>query len=233
MQALHTKLEDVRIHQQRGRLVQDQNSARTERAVEELIAQLLSGQQRIELKLNADTAQGIMHTIESQMLAPTHNRDRESVSPPAICVTAFTSYNRCIGGCVCKCHHLQARRSPQALNRLLGRLFFGYAGLPYLGPLCDSKSCDRNSYPMISIIYFFPVWLLARALTMVARLSSITGPEINIRFPRITATSSRIFNLARQGKVDEIRLLLQQGHASPFDIDSSNGYTALMVFSFQ
>ena len=232
MQALHTMVEDVRIHQQQSQTSQDPNLARTERAIEEPIAQLLLSQQRIELKLNADVASGLVQTAKSQISATTNPvRNREMNQSRAFCVTALSSHHRCIDGCVCKCHHLQAKRSPRALEQFFGRLFCGYAGLPCLGPPCDNKSCDRNNNPIISIIYFFPLWLLARAFTVIAKLSFSSGPEISIRFPRVVANYSRIFGLANQGKSEEMWSLFRQGLASPFDVDVSNGYTSLTVFS--
>ena len=227
MQTLHTKLENMQINQQQ---IRDQISIRTERAVEEPIAQLVSGQQRMELKLDTTLALRIVRAAESR--APTTTPaigSRASVPASAICVTTFASHNRCMYSCVCKCHQLSVGRSPHLLNQLFGRLFFGYTGLPYINPPCDSKSCNRKSCSMISIVYLFPLWLLARAFTVIARLSISNGPEITIRFPRIIPNSSKIFNLAGQGKINEIYSLFQQGLASPFDIDGSNGFTALLV----
>ena len=232
VKALDTKIEDIRTHQQKRQASQDQNLARIESAVDEPIAQLLLSQQRIELKLNADSTSGLVQALESQISATTNPvRNREMNPSNAVCVTAFSPHHRCIDGCVCKCHHLQARRSPRAMEKILGRLFCGYAGLPYLGPPCDNKSCERNTYPIIRIIYFFPAWLLARAFTMVARLSFRNGLGMNIRFPQIVENSSKIFALARHGCIEDMCSLFRQGLASPFDIDGSTGGTALMVVS--
>ena len=232
MQAVQSKLVEVQTHQQQSRRVQDQDLTRIERAVKEPIAQLLLSQQRIELKLNADVALGVVQAAESRTSTTTQtNWNRETVPSSAICVTAFTSHNRCTDFCVCKCHQLSTGHSPSGLNKFFGRLFFGYSGLPYLGPPCDSQFCERNNCPVISIVYFFPLWLLARAFAMTVRLSLNNGPELNIRFPRIISNSAKIFSHAVRGEVDDIHLLFRQGLASPYDIDGLNGQTALMVFS--
>ena len=79
------------------------------------------------------------------------------------------------------------------------------------------------------IMYFFPMWLLARAMVMVLKFSPISGPELIIRFPRVVSDNSLIFYLVTRNDVQGIRGLLEKGLASTSDVSSTTRDTCLTV----
>ena len=136
---------------------------------------------------------------------------------------------QCEDSCICVCHYRQTWRTPGLLNRFLGMLFIGYAGIPYITPPCDSQDCVQRSCPMTLITYLFPSWFLARIFVFAARFSSMNGLEFNIRIPRIVSSTSIIFDLCYQGDVQGLKALFLQGLSSPFDVDNLRGQTPLHV----
>lgn len=59
----------------------------------------------------------------------------------------------CRAGCPCACHLQQKSSSPALLNRVLGRLFVGYAGLPLFSPKCNSSACKSSRASQVSLEY--------------------------------------------------------------------------------
>ena len=52
---------------------------------------------------------------------------------------------------------------------------------------------------------------------------------MSLVFPRIVPIDSKIMSYAFAGNMDGIARLFEQGLASPFDVSSNYGYTALHV----
>ena len=144
-------------------------------------------------------------------------------------VSMSISRTHCAIGCVCTCHRRHTHRTPKVLDRVFGILLFGYTGIPRVTPYYDSIKCIQRSVSAVWVTYFFPSWLLTRALTIFARLSSSSGPELIIRVPRIVHMNSRIFSLCIRNDVHGVQQLLQQGLASTSDVSHNIGETPLNV----
>jgi hypothetical protein len=67
---------------------------------------------------------------------------------------------------------------------------------------------------------------------MLFKAEARRGPEFCLRVPRIRWRGERVFRAAVRGDVDTIKALLISGEASPFDVSSSSGLSALQVSSF-
>ena len=211
---------------------QEQQILQQATSVHEPINCLLKSQNRLELKLDAIDAERIARTVASDP-----QPSRQSLRGPAyaarsmetIQISMALPYVQCTTGCCCICHRRNPPRTPKILDRLFGILLVGYSGVARVTPTCDSIHCVQRSVPNILISYFFPWWLLARALIILARLSLISGPEMVIRVPRIVNENSRIFNMCTENDTHGLRELVQQGLASPFDVSALRGETALQV----
>jgi hypothetical protein len=82
----------------------------------------------------------------------------------------------CRTGCACACHSQQRTASPRLLNRVLGQLFVGYTGLPYLSPKCDNQVCAKSRAAKVSIEYWFPWGVLSSTILRVqAGYQATTG----------------------------------------------------------
>ena len=135
---------------------------------------------------------------------------------------SVTRLRRCEPLCICSCHHHVHHRSPSLLDSVVGRLFLGYSGLPYLLQKCDTEACQKLPTKIAYLKYVFPSWLLEQALQMTVLLSKSRGPELVIRLVRVRPQSSSIFimNMAEGDYVGLLSKLLQKGKASVLDVDS-------------
>ena len=64
---------------------------------------------------------------------------------------------------------------------------------------------------------------------LVAKMTSLGGPEVSLNFPRIVPDSARIFRHALSADMDDMRDLFASGLASPNDTDALTGTTVLHV----
>ena len=230
---------DLQNTQQRIAMTQAQRLTEHEVAVKEPIAQLLVAQQRLELKLDVIKARYIADNAESQTRAgispnfTTRSSVDRNLTPSRVQITTSVTRWRCAYSCTCSCHRHSRpnKRSPNILDRFIGVLFVGYLGLPKISGQCNDKDCIQQLSATVLITYFFPRWLLARAMILVLKLSSVHGPELNLRIPRIVSHTSRIFQCAGKGDVDGMKEILDRGLGSPMDIDITNGFSALFVYT--
>ena len=161
----------------------------------------------------------------------------ESISVGQVASTVtVNAYTRpaCNLRCACACHIRRRARNPSFVDSFLGVLFIGYTGLPALGSSCDFQSCRNSSVRAIQITYAFPTWFIQRSVDLVLGLNYFGEPEMNIKIRnRIDYTAEHnMFQLARQGKVEEMKSLLGKrpkslndvtvaGGRSPFDVSIS------------
>ena len=57
----------------------------------------------------------------------------------------------------------------------------------------------------------------------------MNGPQFSLRMPRVVESNAKIFSLAVQGDLNNMKNLFRDGLASPYDVAASNGRTALHV----
>ena len=127
--------------------------------------------------------------------------------------------------CDCSCHSQKLLRPAPLLNSILGCLFIGYTGTPFLDKRCDKPGCRRRSLPAVHIIYYFPQWFFMRALFLT--VSNTLVPSVSLTFPRVIPGGSTIFRYIRLGNTDGVKELFTQGQASPADICGASGLSVL------
>ena len=192
------------------------------------MTRLLMAQQRIELQLNTVEATCLGRAAGSNLQSAMQSSSR-MISAPAIQISASMFHFPCKDNCTCVCHRRRTWRTPRLLDKLLGTLFLGYAGFPYVTPQCDNEKCIQRLSLTGLITYLFPSWLLARAVVLASRLSSTNGLEFSLRIPRVISATAPIWNFCQVGDIDGVKGLFQQGLASPLDVGCWNGFTPLTV----
>ena len=197
--------------------------------------QLRMAQDRLELKVDAIHAERVMQRVTPELqlstqppTAPLRVEDPFS-NTENVRLSMSISRIWCATGCICICHRRRTQRTPQVLDRVFGILLVGYTGIPRVTPHCDSTQCVQRSAPTVLISYFFPLWLIMRALYIVASLSRANGPQLIIRVPHIVSESSQIFILCQHGDTRGVRERIQRGLASTHDTVSLSGATPLHV----
>ncbi|KKF92403.1 Serine/threonine-protein phosphatase 6 regulatory ankyrin repeat subunit B [Ceratocystis platani] len=116
------------------------------------------------------------------------------------------------------------------LKLILGALFIGYTGLPVFTPSCNEQSCEHRSTLAFDIIYYFPIWFLARALCVSIKFSPSAGPEMTLKTPRLIRwvhKEAQLFHLAQAGDIPGIQKMFTTGMVSPTDMTAAQGETAL------
>ena len=221
VQNLHQR---IPILQQQSTTDQYERSTEQVSNVQEPITRLLAAQQRMELKLDAvivNSPARAESDISFTMQSPTliRNLPGQLANMTTVRISTSMSPYLCWDTCNCVCHRRKTRRTPRFSDRVLGTLFLGYTGIPYITPQCDKESCTKRSSPVASVMYLFPSWLLARALILVLRLSSINGLEFSLRAPCIVSRTASIWDISMKGDIEGMRRLLSQQISSPFVMD--------------
>lgn len=134
----------------------------------------------------------------------------------------------CKKGCVCACHKRIASETPSFVDRVLGRAFFRYAGLPFTTPKCDSDQCTKTQAPHIKVEYWFPLGFFWSQIVRFEAAGGM-GPQLQLSLLRRIPDSSASVSFALEGNVDGLKDLFKRGLASPRDVSDQRGYSLLRV----
>ena len=129
---------------------------------------------------------------------------------------------QCEGWCSCSCHQVNHLRTPQSADLALGSMFIGLSGFPVRRQPCTENRCRKQSIPTLKVVYHFPLWLLAGVVHFSLSLIYMDGPGIS-------ENDAKILSLAVQGDLSNMKNLLWDGLASPYDVCAGNGRTTLHV----
>ena len=137
----------------------------------------------------------------------------------------------CTSGCKCTCHAEVATTRTSGFAGMLVWLVVRASLAPRVANeahCCNQKSCRKRSlrYAYNRIL---PQWLAdQRKLLLVMAFSTLRGPELCLKIPRIRPWKSAIFSAARSGDLRSVQQYLMDGTASVVDMDLE-GRTALFV----
>ena len=140
--------------------------------------------------------------------------------------------NSCGDWCSCSCHARQQLRTPHFMDQVIGSLLIGYSGISVTKANCNEFACKQRSYPSVHFTYFFPYWFLSRIITLSVRATASQGPELCLKVPRVRGRTEAVFRAAVSGDVEHMKSLLIKGFASPLDVSSSSGLSALHASIF-
>lgn len=119
----------------------------------------------VEELLKTQSAQ--MHANQLRLIGNSYGRPSTSIRPPVVVGKAtqypkpesagvgvrVTQFGACRSGCLCACHVKARSATPGMVDRVLGQMFIGYAGLPLLSPKCDTDSCEKFQAAHVSVEY--------------------------------------------------------------------------------
>jgi ankyrin repeat protein len=134
----------------------------------------------------------------------------------------------CQSGCICACHSQGRTNSPGLVDRVLGQLFVGYAGLPLFSPQCDAESCEKHQSTQVSVEYWFPLgFCWSQIIRLQLGYHSQFGPQMTLSTLRRVPDSAQCVNYALEGNIVGLKSLFKNGLASPRDVSSTRGYSVL------
>ena len=146
----------------------------------------------------------------------------------AINVSQYAS--ACPTTCVCSCHAQAKAPAPAFLNRVLGQLFIGAAGIPVLSTKCDYQACKSSRAPRVSVEYWFPLGVFwSQILRLQVGYHASMGPQFSLRSLRRVPDSAQCVHYAMHGNIEGLKELFRRGLASPWDVSSTRGYTLSRV----
>lgn len=146
----------------------------------------------------------------------------------AINVNQYASV--CPSTCVCACHMQSKAPAPAFVNRILGHLFVGAAGVPFLSTKCDFHACKSSRAPRVTVEYWFPMGVFwSQILRLQVGYQANMGPQFSLRSLRRVPDSSPCVYYAMHGNIAGLRDLFRRGQASPWDVSSTRGYTLSRV----
>jgi ankyrin repeat protein len=154
--------------------------------------------------------------------SPQQNTDAKS-SPKSV-----QTLQVCPELCKCRCHYRTVLESCR-WHTSFGSFSISTVGSPFdpQASSCDEVSCKKKSLPLLSVVYYFPRWFMARVLGLV--FVNGASPTVTLFFPRIVPPDAEIAICIREGKSERIKELLANSSASPSDIIGPYGMTTLSL----
>lgn len=172
--------------------------------------------------------------------APPMNRKRSSreaivklqsqqrVRSEGVRVQLSQSASTCRLGCQCICHASSKSATPALIDRVLGKLFVGYAGLPLLSARCDNEECQKSQVPQISLEYWFPLGVFwSQIVRLQVGYQANIGPQVSLSTLRRIPDSAQCVTFALSGNIGGLKDLFARGLASPRDVSTTRGYSIL------
>ena len=143
---------------------------------------------------------------------------------------SMLSRYHCDRFCLCQCHQVTNLATPNHLGMLLGRLYIGYNGLPFLSNrTCNVVTCrHERSQTRIRITYLFPFWFALRQLALTITRAS-TNFMCTLNFPVVTQSGSPMIVHTALGSIEDVRGLLATDAAVLNAIDVVSGKSPLHV----
>ena len=136
----------------------------------------------------------------------------------------------CPVGCNCICHAARKASTPAMVDRVLGQLFVGYAGLPLLTGKCDAEGCRKSQSPWISLEYWFPLsYFWSQIFRLQVAYQANFGPQVSLSTLRRVPDTALSIKYALTGNIEGLQTLFTRRLASPGDVDSTRGYSHLRV----
>jgi hypothetical protein len=137
----------------------------------------------------------------------------------------------CRNWCPCTCH---TKRKPNAIEpgiteKLIGKMFVGYAGLPFLKKRCDFKGCTHQRAPNFVMEYWFPWWFVALNVKLDIKYLPNAGPQFQLTTSRRVPDTSQSIMFVMQRNIEGLKYLFSHGLASVRDVSDSRGFTLMRV----
>ncbi|KAK0701881.1 ankyrin repeat-containing protein-like protein [Lasiosphaeria miniovina] len=134
----------------------------------------------------------------------------------------------CQSTCRCSCHSVLNKKTPASVDGLLGQLFVGFSGWPFLSAKCDSAACTGQRTSSVSLEYWFPLGICwSQIVRFSLAYETNVGPSLQLNTLRRVPDSSQCVSFALEGNIDGLKSLFNRGLASSRDVSSTRGYTLL------
>ena len=133
--------------------------------------------------------------------------------------------------CSCACHVKQKINATNngIMERLLGKMFVGYAGIPQFFKPCDFRNCRHNRGPYVALEYCFPEWFASVNIKLGFTYFRATGPQFQLATTMRVPDTAPVINCVMQSDIKGLKHLFSNGFASVRDVSASRGFTLMRV----
>lgn len=136
----------------------------------------------------------------------------------------------CTMKCGCICHKSYNYEVSRPFKELIGELFIQCPKYLNIYQRCDQGSCCRKTAFTLRAAYYFPPWLLAWQIGLIATAQSLYGLQMIFNTARIRHYRDEIFYMAYDGDLAKVKESFDTGVASPRDVTNTT-YTSLLHVS--
>ena len=185
---------------------QRQNFAALQATFTTSMQPMLAQMSRMTLAPNqtANMRQDLVSNAQSDFHGPETSRDSSAVR-----ISTTITSQQCPSGCRCQCHARMSVRTPSWLRSVFGQLLWAYSSSISMRS-CNYSPC-RKSFGKHHFTYYFPRWLVSRAVIASANLDDLfgTGARISINIPLIIPEEDHIiWSLVIAGNLKQLQHLL-------------------------
>lgn len=138
----------------------------------------------------------------------------------------------CKSGCTCQCHRQRLIQTPSFLSGLLGKLSAGYSSNVVADARCDMPSCHKEKMLNLRVVYVFPRWLLAKAVSALVSQNQQSVIHFVLSM-RHYFNNEAIFTYIRWNNIEEVKRLIMSNKVSPNEREKRQGQTPLHVSRMQ
>lgn len=133
--------------------------------------------------------------------------------------------------CSCSCHSTMHYSTSTITSKVFGSLIIGVSGRIFSNPVCDSPNCRDHSHFSITVAYYFPCWLVAKAIIFQCVRLPYGHPSFGLRVRNLLPEHSPVINAIARGQPLVLRSLLEHRVSSPDDMEEM-AWTLLTVRAF-
>ena len=130
--------------------------------------------------------------------------------------------------CACRCHSTMQYSTSVITSKVFGSLIIGVSGRIFSDPECDSPNCRDHSHFSITIAYYFPCWLVAKAIIFQCVRLPYGHPSFGVRVRSLLPEHSPVMHAIASGQPLVLRSMLENRISSPDDMEEM-GWTLLTV----
>ena len=133
--------------------------------------------------------------------------------------------------CSCSCHSTMHYSTSTITSKVFGNLVIGVSGRILSNPMCDSPNCRDHSHFSITVAYYFPCWLVAKAIIFQCVRLPYGHPSFGLRVRNLLPEHSPVISAIARGQPLVLRSMLEHRVSSPDDMEEM-AWTLLTVRAF-
>lgn len=145
----------------------------------------------LEMQTRQSSIQEKLQSLQMVSTASDPHQQKPALQSIVHIPVAIHRQQPCRMFCMCRCHQKTTLATRAWMQQLVGTLFIGYNAFPSLSFVtCNERMCGQRQSQLINVSYYFPFWLLKRALFLRGHYSPTDGCMISVRTPRLVSPTS-------------------------------------------